>query len=153
MLFGWLNYAPIAADWASILSLFVSVYAAYAITKVRSQVVDRMRLPPLVTVLEKHGKNFATLMLAYDEAETKDQFAVELARCEANLRLVKSKVNRQIGGHIGVLLGQVGKYKRPRLFGYYPALDTREHAWKIYTELNGLIEELKNFVEEQRMGV
>jgi hypothetical protein len=148
----WLSYVPTVADWASIVSLFISAYAAYAITKVRSQVIDRVRLPPLIAVFQMHAKNFAKLMRTYDEADTKDEFAVELAKCEANLRLVRSKVNRQIGNHVRAMLVEITKYKRPRWFGYYPAIDTREHAWTIYSELNGLIEELTNFVEEKKMG-
>ena len=152
MLANWLTYVPNVANWASILSLFISAYAAYAITKVRAEVVGRIRLPSLVDALEKHGNSFAGLMLTYDAAETKDQFALELARCEANIRLIRSKINRAAAGRANVLLRRIAHFKGPRWFGYYPAANEREHAWRIYAELNGLIEELKNFVEEQRIG-
>lgn len=146
-------YVPIVADWASIIALFVSVYAAYAITKVRSEVVARVRLPALLGALEVHGKNFATLMRTFDEGETKDQFALELARCEANLRLVRKKLKREAASRASKLLRKIRRYKGPSWFGIYAAANTRDDAWNIYAELNGLVEEVKNFVEEQKMGV
>jgi hypothetical protein len=152
MLSRWFGYVPDVANWASIVSLFVAGYAAYAITKVRAQIVDRIRLPSLVAVLESHGKKFATLMRSYHEEGTRELFVLELAKCEANVRLVRSKMSRSKGGRATLLLRQIARYKGPRWFGYSPAITDREQAWKIYADLIGLIEELKNVVEEQKMG-
>jgi hypothetical protein len=152
MLTNLLDNVPVIADWASIISLVVSTYAAYAITKVRSQVVGRVRMPSLVAAIEKSGKKFAILMRSYDEVETREQFVLELARCEATLRLIKSKASRATAGRVRALLQHVSNFKGPRWFGYYPAANRRDDAWRIYTELNSLIEELKNVIEEQKIG-
>jgi len=149
----WKDYLSIVADVASLISLFVAGYAAYAITRVRSQVVDRVRLPDLVAGLEKRGKTLATLMSGYDNADTQGQVLLELARCEAILRAIGSKVGRGSGGRTDAILREIARYKGSRWFGYSPAVTTREQAWRIYTDLNGLIEELKNVIEEQRMGM
>jgi len=109
-------------------------------------------LPNLVAALELHGKNFSNLMLTFDEPSTRDQFVVELARCEANLRLIKSRVGRSPRRRASKVLERIARYKSSRWFGYYPASSSRDDAWGIYSELNGLLEELKNLVEEQKLG-
>jgi hypothetical protein len=149
-----LTYLPefsVVADWASVISLFVSGYAAYGITKVRSQIVDRIRLPTLLEALERHGNSLAKLMRTYADAETKDNILLELAVCETNLRQIRTKTVRARTS-ARALLREIAKYKGPIWLGYRPAITTRDQAWKIYSGLNAIIEEIKNVVEEQRMG-
>ena len=138
------------AEWASIIALFVSAYAAYAITRVRSQIIARVRLPALVSALEKNAKNFASLMREYDT--NKEEFELELARCEATLKLIGASIRGRPKGTVRLLLRSVSRYSGRAIFYRREPHDSRNSAWGIYTSLNGLIEELKNAVEEQRYG-
>lgn len=149
---GWNHYLSVGADLASIVSLVVASYAAYSISKVRSQIVSRVRLPAFVDILEKHAASLAKLMGSYDERETKEHIILELTVCETNLRLVQTRADRSIRDKVFGLLWEIQKYKTAQFFGRYPAVTTREQAWKIYAELNGLIEEIKNMIAERTMG-
>lgn len=140
------------ADVASLFSLGVSGYAAYAITKIRTQIVDRIRLPAIVATLESRAQSLAKLMATYEENETKETVLLELTLCETNLALVATKVKRPIKSRVRFVLKEIKKYKHARWFGYYPAVATREQAWIIYSELNGLISQINNLVEETKMG-
>jgi hypothetical protein len=123
------------ADWASIISLFVSGYAVYEIT----------RVPVLVGALRKQGSSFATLLDGYKEDQAKRrEFSLELARCQATLRLILPKVNRDARQRTNKLIGDIGTWRSSEIM--------EEDAWRIYAELNGLLEELKSVVEEQKIG-
>jgi hypothetical protein len=139
------GYLSIIADWASILSIFVSGYAVYEITRVRSEMVGRVRLPVLVAALRKQGSSFATLLDGYKEDQTKRrEFGLELARCQATLRLVLPKVSRDARQRTNKLIADIGTWRSAEI--------AEDDAWRIYAELNGLLEELKSVVEEQKIG-
>jgi len=147
----WLTF-PFVADLASLVSLAVSGYAAYAIATLRSQIVDRMRLPALIEGLAEHGKNLAGFMGTYADASTKDKLLLELTICETKLRLVKSKVQRPVNKRVRELRREILKYQRKTWLGFVEACPTREQAWIIYSKLTALIEELNNVLEERKIG-
>lgn len=145
---GWVPELSTAADWLSIVSFFVASYAAYAITRVRADIIGRVRLPDLIAALEGNSAELATLMRTY-ESNT-DQYGLELAKCEAHLKVVRTKVpEARLGARR--LIADVARFNRR------PSLLTKnarkkEDAWNIYTKLIGLIEELRNIAEEKRIG-
>jgi hypothetical protein len=53
MLFDLYGHRTVVAEWLSIIAFFVSAYAAYGITRVRAQMVARVRLPVLVVAIQK----------------------------------------------------------------------------------------------------
>lgn len=136
------------ADWLSIISFFVSAYAAYAITKVRSQIIGRVRLPQVIAALEANASELASIMRTYDDS--RDQFGLELSKCEAHLRVIRGKVS-QARPTVKRLLADIHRYNR-RSTLFYRNEQNRSDAWKIYSRLNGLIQELTNISEEQRIG-
>ena len=142
----WGYLSPIA-DWASLLSLVASGLALFEITRLRRHIIDRVRLPVLVASLRKHGKNFADHLKSYESPEGRQEFSLEIAKCETNLRLVRTKISRTGRQRADELLKLIKGYRASDATG-----DQTEAAWRIYTDLNGLLEELKNFVAEQRMG-
>jgi hypothetical protein len=150
MWFDLFGQRTVIAEWASIVAVFVSAYAAYAITRVRSQILGRVRLPVLVSALEKNAKNFASLMRDYETS--KDEFGLELAKCEANLKLIGASIKGRPKTTVRLLLRSIRRYNGRGLFHGGGPRDDRNSAWGIYRPLNGLIEELKNTVEEQRYG-
>jgi len=142
----WGYLSPIA-DWASLVSLVVSGLALFEITRLRRQIIDRVRLPVLVASLRKHGKNFADQLASYGSPEGRQEFSLEIAKCETNLRLVRTKISRTGRQRADELLKLIKKYRASDAIE-----DQTEAAWRIYADLNGLLEELKNIVAEQRMG-
>lgn len=147
----WLTFSFIA-DVSSLVSLAISGYAAYAITKVRSQIVNRIRLPDFVQAFEEHGKSLSTLMRTYDDAATRDNVLLEIAKCETKLRLVRGKVGRSVKKSISRLISKMSNYQRAKWWGLSPQNTTRDNAWTIYIMLNALIEELNDALKEQQMG-
>src|ERR1700687_3562025 len=89
----WTNffgYQTHIAEWSSIFALFVSAYAAVTISRVRSQILGRVRLPSLVSEVEKKTQSIAKLMRDYES--NKEQFGFQLAVCEANLKILDASV-------------------------------------------------------------
>lgn len=140
------------ANWASILSFLVASYAAWGVRKVRKEMIDRVRLPTLVADIRKRNSRLAELMRSFDDTGIRDEISVELAQCEATLRMIRRKVSGPLRQPTFYIWLRLLRFRRPFLFGIWPVQNTREDAWRIYLELNSLIEELKNLVTEQKMG-
>jgi hypothetical protein len=104
----------------------------------------------LVSAIEKNAKTFATLMRDYET--NKEDFGLELARCETNLKLIKASVGGGSRSSIRVLLRLIRAFNGQYLLLRGMPKNSRDDAWGIYKPLNGLIEELRNRLEEQRMG-
>jgi hypothetical protein len=140
----------VAAEWASILALFVSGYAAITISRVRRQILGRVRLPALVTGLENNAKNLAKLMRDYDS--NRNQIGLEMAVCEARLKLISQSIRGKAKATAKALLKRVRAYKgQSRWFSTKPA-NTSDDAWELYASLNALIEELNHALEDQKVG-
>jgi hypothetical protein len=148
------GYRTAVAEWASILALFVSAYAAVTITKVRSQILGRVRLPTLASDIEKKAQSISKLMRDYESS--KEQFALELRACEANLKILNLSVRGRIKPTVRALQKNIRKYNGETFVGKMPFVrapaKSRAEAWAIYTSLNALIEELKHTLEDQRIG-
>lgn len=142
-----------AAEWASIIALFISGYAAYAITKVRSQILGRVRLPGLVAGIEKNTTTLAGLMREF--TENKERIEVELAICAANLQQVTTSVKGRPRQTANTVIREIARYKGAgwrRWVTGETSKGSRESAWSIYVSLNALIEELRHVLEDQRVG-
>lgn len=144
------GYRTAVAEWASIFALFISAYAAYAITRVRSQILGRVRLPALVSGIEKNTAALAALMRDFEE--NKEQVGLELAICEANLRLLSVSVKGRPRTSANAIVKDIKRYDGRTFFGTGVAKGHRDGAWSIYKSLNALIEELKHVLEDQRVG-
>lgn len=143
-----------AAEWASILALFISGYAAYAITKVRSQILGRVRLPGLFAELEKKTGDLANLMLDFDG--NKEQIGLVLAVCETNLRLLAISVKGSAKASARSVMKEIrayeGRNSKFTFFNQPENVGTRDGAWSVYKSLNALLEELRHTLEDQRFG-
>ena len=149
-LIGLFGYRTPIAEWASILALFISTYAAYGITKVRSQILGRVRLPGLVTGIEKNTASLAALMRDFDE--NKEQIGLDLAICATNLRLLSISIKGGPRASIRAAMNHIRRYEGRAWYSTGASAATRDGAWAIYKSLNALIEELKHALEDQRVG-
>jgi hypothetical protein len=145
------GYRTPAAEWASILAFFVSLYAAVTITRVRKQILGRVRLPNLLELIKNDAHNIVKLMPDYDER--RDEVGLELRKCEAHLKALLRSVPRKDKISTGTVLKRIREYNGQRyfIFSIRPK-NNRDDAWEIYTVLNALIEELKVILEDQRLG-
>jgi hypothetical protein len=120
----------------------VSGYAVYTIRAVRAEIIARATLPILTTALEKHAK---TLYQIIEATDTEQQVRAELARCEANVTSIVAKLPRRNGLRVRRLASLLEKELRS------PSLN-RPAVWRIYAELNGVLQELTNVLMDQRVG-
>lgn len=138
----------IVADWASLLSLGISTFAAVTIVRVRREVLGRVTLPDLVMALQDSNNHFATLLSDYVANER--LFSLELARCEANIRALV-EIRNSAAPRAKAMLSMIAEFRRLKR-GRSGEEDDGRHAWDIYSTLNGLIEELKRVQALQQIG-
>jgi hypothetical protein len=143
------GYRTPAAEWAGILALVVSMYAALTIRLVRNDILKRVRLPQLLDQITQRATALANLMRQYPA--NRNQIRVEMSRCEAHLKVLRRKVNGEISMTVRGLQAAIKSYNStPRWFRPTPR-NNKDNAWNIYAQMNGLIEELKHFIEDQRV--
>lgn len=143
----WGYLSPIA-DWASLVSLLVSGLALYQIRLVRSQIVGNVRLPALISALRKNGASLAELLDDFAKANASRDILLELGRCEVNARSIQSHLARgQLRQRASGLAQMIKDYNT---FGS-SRTTAEDSAWKIYGELNILLEELKNETEVRKL--
>src|SRR5262245_57724413 len=103
------GYRTALAEWASVVALFVSGYAALAIRSVRSRILSKVRLPELEGQLEAVATEIATLMREYDT--NRDQVGLALSRCQAHLTVLQTSVTGNTKATVRKLLAEIRKYK------------------------------------------
>jgi hypothetical protein len=149
-LFDLWGHRTVIAEWASILALFVSGYAAITISRVRKQILGRVRLPILVSSLEKNAKNLASLMREYET--NKNQISLEMAICETRLKLLRQSIRGRPKAAVRATLRLVREYKGQSRWLRVKPKNTSDDAWALYESLNALIEELNHALEDQKVG-
>lgn len=140
------------SEWLSIIAAFFSVYAALTVGKIRGQMLGRMKLPNQISKLRKVAKNIPELMSNY--ATNTEAIDLELAKSESNLKTLLRTIRGQPRGTAQNLLKSVQSYRGNRKLDWLFSTEdkTDSDVWKMYSAMNVLIEELKDAVEEQRIG-
>lgn len=133
------GYGGPISEWASVLSVAVSGYAAVTIKRVRSQILGRVHLPRLKNEIKSVTSALSTALSNYNN--DKRQFELNLARCEAHLKKLKGVVKGTPHTTTKKILKKIKGFNR-----------SSDEAWEIYTLMNMLIEELKHALEDQKFG-
>jgi hypothetical protein len=133
------GYRTAIAEWCAIAALIVSAYAAVTIRSVRAQILSRVHLPRLSAEIEKVASKLADALGNYDN--DRRPFQVELARCEAYLKILIGTAKDNTRVTAKDILKRIRKFNKGK-----------DEAWEIYTRMNMLIEELKHALENQRYG-
>lgn len=146
-----------AASWASLLSLLISIcsliassYAAFGIRRVRADLVNRATLPGVSKALDDHAANLGRYLENYEQ--NKNDFAAELSGCEANLSSLHRKITDTTKVNVYPLLWKIARYKGPLPFSRKGPQDAEQNARAIYNGLKLIQQQLKNLLEEQRLG-
>jgi hypothetical protein len=142
--------ASLASLGISICSLLVSSYAALTIRRVRADLINRATLPTLLKALDAHIVALGNCMQDYDKNKT--DFEAELAGCGANLTSIGQKITDPTKVIVTSLQWKIARYKGPFLFSRKGPQNSEQDARAIYNELITIRQQLKNFLEEQRLG-
>lgn len=144
------GYRTAVAEWASILAIVISTYAAATIRLVRRDILKRVALPQLLDEITKRASAISGLMRQYQA--NRNEIGVEMSRCDAHLKVLNTKVSGDVLVTVTELRATIKRYKaRPRWFRPRPQ-NSKQDAWRIYEQMIGLSEELKHFIEDQRIG-
>ncbi|PDQ19894.1 hypothetical protein CN311_17190 [Mesorhizobium sanjuanii] len=101
--------------------------------------------------IEKNSKTIAGLMGNYDI--NKDAISLEMTVCQTRLNLIKQSVKGRSKSSIRSLIREIRQYRGERNWlSKKPPPASQGAAWHLYERLNGLIEELKHFQDDQRFG-
>jgi hypothetical protein len=146
-----------AGSWASLVSLAISVfsliassYAALAIRRVRRELISRATLPALSKALGQHLDTLGNYLQDYEN--TRNDFAAELAGCEANLQSVQRKVADTTKVNVYPAQWKIARYKAPLPFSKKGPQNSEHDARAIYHALKSVQQQLENFLDEQRLG-
>jgi hypothetical protein len=146
-----------AASWASLISLGISVlsliassYAALGIRRVRQELISRATLPALSKAMGQHLNALGGHLQDYEN--NRNDFAAELAGCEANLQSVQRKVADPTKVNVYPVLWKIARYRAPLPFSKKGPQDSEPDARAIYLALKNIQQQLKNFLDEQRLG-
>jgi hypothetical protein len=145
-----------AANWASLASLIISIsslaastYAAFGIRRVRQDLINRAMLPALGRAIDEHVASLGKYMQDY--TRYKNDFAAELAGCEANLTSVQQKVADTTKVNVASLQWKIARYRGSIPFQKTPG-DAEQDARAIYIALRSVQQQLKNYLEERQFG-
>ncbi len=146
MAWGPSDYLSWISAIASFFSLAASGYAAYGIGRLRAEMIARVRLPALLDATTLNSSTLVSLMSTYNEVNTKRLFNIELAKCSANLKMIKQKLSGPQQKALGIdeLLDRIGD----RTGGHLSTAD----AWAMIATLNGFTDHLKGVVQENELG-
>jgi hypothetical protein len=106
-------------------------------------------LPALVSAIDEHVASLGKHMQDY--AQYKNDFAAELAGCEANLTSVQQKVADTTKVNVASLQWKIARYRGSIPFQKTPG-DTEQDARAIYIALRSVQQQLKNYLEERQFG-
>src|SRR5260370_1827184 len=138
------SWASSASLIISICSLLVSAYAALGIRRVRIDLINRATLPALSKALDRHVVALGGHMQDYEK--NKNDFATELAGCEANLVSIQQKVTDTTKVNTCPLQWKIARYKPPLPFSRKGPQNSEQDARAIYTGLISIQQQLKNLL-------
>jgi hypothetical protein len=128
------------ADWASIISLIISGYAAIQITLVKRRVVANLTLEPLLGRLRANSKEMNRCLSDY--GSYRGQFDEVLGLMEANVRALRRRLGARYGWFCRRPLAAIRVYR----------LDENDAgARTVYNALQQVVQEVANLVEEMRI--
>lgn len=117
---------------ASILSFVITLYVFFAVRKIKSFYVSKARVPELIDQLKEHASHLADLHRDFNDS--RPQVLLEIGKAEVTLRSLKNKVRRPTKKSVAVVIKLIKSYG--------PYNQTQDNLWKIYVEMQKLIQEV-----------
>lgn len=100
----------VIASWASIISLFLTVYVALGIRKIRNNYIFRLRAPQFVKTISKQ----ASMLIDYANDFTNNQQEIgdELARLDVRLKAMQGRMRGESKKAVKELRSRIKTYER-----------------------------------------
>jgi hypothetical protein len=128
------------ADWASIISLGVTLLNTYLIIRVRQGIVLNLTLEPILS-RSRDNSEIMNRHLSYYELHSAN-FLEVVGVCEANIKAIRRRLGYFRGWFLRDLLKSMGKYRKDR---------TQPNAQEVYSSLLHVCQDLANMLEERRI--
>jgi hypothetical protein len=128
------------ADWASVISLGVTVVNTYLIIRIRQGIVLNLTLEPILSRLRDNSENL-NRHLSYYELHSAS-FLEVVGVCEANIKAIRRRLGYFRGWFLRDVLRSMRKYQKYR---------TQPNAQEVYTSLLHVCQDLANMLEERRI--
>ena len=127
---------------SSILGLLITIWILFNLNRIRKDFLFKARIPQLIQKLEKHSSLLSTYL--QDFGGSRQMINLELGKCRANLRSLRSKLPRNSKRSVKKLEKQIQKNTPTK------AESSKDTIWEIYTDLNSLIEDMKNLEQDKK---
>jgi hypothetical protein len=128
------------ANWASVISLAVSLFNTYLILRIKKGIVLNLTLEPILTRLRENSAQMNEYLTYYETHSVR--FAEVVGVCEANIKTAWRRLGYIRGWFLRDLLRSMRKYKSDR---------TSQSAQEIYGALQHVCQSLANMLEERRI--
>lgn len=128
------------ADWASVISLGVTVLNTYLIIRIRQGIVLNLTLEPILSRLRDNSENM-NRHLSYYELHS-DNFLQVVNVCEANIKTIRHRLGYRRGWFLRGVLRSMRKYRKDR---------TQPNAQEVYSSLLHVCQGVANMLEERRI--
>lgn len=127
---------------ASILSFAITVYLLYTVRKIKSLYVFKARVPELVEDLREQASKLATFHQDFNVS--RPQVLLEIGKAEVTLKDLKKKVGRPTRKSLAIVIKLIADYS--------PYNQTPDYLWKIYVELQKVIQEIIGLQSDRAWG-
>jgi len=138
------NFGNIA-HWCSILSLLISVYVMINLNKIRKHYEFKARMPEIVAQLDAFSKDLNSFTV--NIGSNRNEIILTIKKLEYTLKSLKKKSNREKIKSIKTLLRRTKRLTRGGpvrfIFSNNPAWTFEDETWEIYTDIQGILQGLK----------
>ncbi len=127
-----------AANYASVIGLLLTVSIWWGLRKIKNTYTSRVGAPEFVRVLTKHAS--ALVACGNDFENSRQAIGVELATSDVTLRSMHRKMRGESKKAVKQLRILIKEYKQDP--------DNKEQFYSIYTEMQRVIEEVRELQKE-----
>jgi hypothetical protein len=129
----------------STLSFIITILIFIKLKRIHSEYLFKIRTPELLKKLESTSENISKYL--NDFKRFINDINREFTLCKVNLKSLKNKCPKEIKKSVSKLIKVIVSYLK-----IANVSKMQEDANKIYIELQGIIEECKNFSEDIKWG-
>jgi len=127
---------------SSILGLLITFWILLNLNEIRKDFLFRARIPQLIRKLKEHSSRLNKHLQDFDGSIP--MINLELGKCRANLRSLRSKLPRNSKRSVKKLEKQIQKNTPAK------AESSKDTIREIYTDLNSVIEDMKNLEQDKK---
>ncbi|ETW99523.1 MAG: hypothetical protein ETSY1_14790 [Candidatus Entotheonella factor] len=131
------------------LAFFVSLYVLIELRWIRKEFLLRVRIAPLLRALDRQAREMSIALNDFEDSQ--QNLRIIFAQCESTLHNLFPKLNGSEKKMVKELVKILKGYRRPSWWINRQEL-SRNHAWRIYVDLQVVIESVKYLQEDMKSG-